>query len=94
MRVENLEKCIAEKVISINSMQEFEKFLEFCGKGNLYFLSVENLMAVYAQNPSATIVSGFDGWKKLGRYPVNSNSGIAVYPFNTSSAFGKSMFAS
>ena len=88
MRVENLEKCIAKKVLSINTVDELEKLLEFWGRGNMYMFSAENLIAIYAQNPEATIVSSFDVWKQHGRYPLQ-NTGIAVYPYNTTGVFGK-----
>ena len=87
MRVENLEKCVADTITSINTLEKLEEFLSFCGRGNLYVASAENLLAIYAQDPEASIVTGYDGWKSHGRYPLQ-NSGIAVYPFNTSGVMG------
>lgn len=87
MRIENLEKCVTAILDSLNTVDAFERFIRFCGKGNMYQMSAENLFAVYAQEPSATVVASFDGWKSLGRYPLQ-NSGIAVYPFNTTGVFG------
>lgn len=88
MRIENLEKCVAETINGINSAGKLEAFLEFCSKGNLYAMAAENLIAIYGQKPSATVITNFDGWKKKGRYPLQ-NTGIAIYPYNTSGVFGK-----
>lgn len=64
MRIENLEKCVAETINGINSAGKLEAFLEFCSKGNLYAMAAENLIAIYGQKPSATVITNFDGWKK------------------------------
>ena len=87
MRVENLEKCISEKIDSFNTIEKVNDFLSFCGRGNLYLTSAENVVAIYAQKPDATLVAPFDTWKKHDRYPANPNVGIAVYPFNTTGIF-------
>ena len=87
MNIRNLEECVKNSVESINSIDSLESFLSFCGKGNMYMLSSENLFAVYSQKPDATFVSSFDGWKKYTRYP-KKHTGIAIYPFNTSGVYG------
>ena len=88
MRIENLETSINSTLEKLNSIEEVEKFLDFCSNGNIYIVSAENLIAVYSQKPDATLISSFDGWKAHGRYP-KQNSGIAVYPYNTSGVIGK-----
>lgn len=88
MRIENLEKCVSDTLDSMNTIEALERFLSFCGKGNMYLMSAENLFAIYAQEPDATVVTTFDGWKAHGRYPLQ-NKGIAVYPFNTTGVFGR-----
>lgn len=89
MKVENLEKCVSEQIDAINSIDKLEHFLSFCGQGNMYLSSAENLFAIYAQKPDATIVATFDGWRERDRFPISSNVGIAVYPFNTTGVFSK-----
>lgn len=88
MRIDGLEKLICDTAKKINNVEEMEKFLTFMGTGNMHHWSVANLLAIYAQKPSATLVVDFTQWKKLNRYP-KKNSGIAVYPFNTSGVMGK-----
>ena len=76
MRVDQLEKRVYESVIQMKDFNRFQKLLSFCGNGNIYQMSVENIFAVYNQRPDATLITGFDGWKKSGRYPLQ-NTGIA-----------------
>ena len=88
MRVDQLEKRVYESVIQMNDFNRFQKLLSFCGNGNIYQMSVENIFAVYNQRPDATLITGFDGWKKSGRYPLQ-NTGIAVFPYDISGTFAK-----
>ena len=88
MRIENLEKVVFDTLNGINTFEKLENILDFYGTGNLHNLSPENMIAIYGQNPNVSLVGTYDAWKKCGRYPLK-NSGIAVYPFNTSGVFGK-----
>lgn len=88
MRVEKLEEVIYKKVKDIQTVEKLSDFLEFCGRGNLHNFSIENLVAIYTQKPSASLLGNYDTWKKVGRFPLK-NAGIAVYPFNTSGIAGK-----
>ena len=81
MRVEQLEKRVYEAVMQLNEFDKFEVFLSFCGNGNIYQMSIDNVFAVYSQKPEATLVTGFDGWKRSGRYPLQY-TGIAVFPYD------------
>ncbi|MDD3414206.1 MAG: DEAD/DEAH box helicase family protein [Lachnospiraceae bacterium] len=86
MRIENLEKSVSETIQSLNTNEAFYDFVKFCGMGNIYQMTIENIFAVYNQKPDATFISGFDGWKKMGRFPMQ-NTGIAVYPFDMSTPY-------
>ncbi len=88
MRIENLEKCVYETLNEINSIEKLEIFLNFLGTGNIHNFSPENILAIYGQNPNVTVLGNYDAWKRHGRYPLK-NSGIAVYPFNTSGVLGR-----
>ena len=87
MNVKNLETLVNNSVQGINTIEFVESFLDFCSKGNIYTLSPENLFAVYAGKPDATFVASFASWKEYSRYP-KKNTGIPVYPFNTSGVYG------
>lgn len=86
MRIENLEKCVEETIQSLHTNEALADFISFCGRGNIYQMSAENIFATYYQKPDATFITGFDGWKKMGRFPLQK-TGIAVYPFDTSNFF-------
>lgn len=88
MRIEGLEKLVCDTAKSINSVEKLEDFLMFMGTGNMHHWSIANLLAIYAQKPTATLVVDFTQWKKRNRYP-KKDSGIAVYPFNTSGVMGR-----
>lgn len=88
MKIDNLEKLVIKTIESIKTETDINAFLTFAGHGNLHNLSIENLLAVYGQNPEAVLVGSFNQWKKRGRYP-KQGSGIAVYPGNTTGMFGK-----
>lgn len=87
MRIENLEKCVYDTLNDINTLPKLNDFLEFCGHGNIHNFSAENMLAIYGQNPKASLLTNYDAWKGMGRYPLQ-NSGIAVYPYNTTGVFG------
>lgn len=88
MRVENLEATVNKVFSSLTSAQEFEKLVDFCGKGTISYLSPNNIALVYDQKPDASFVIGFDTWKKHGRYPV-PQSGIHLYPEGRSGVLAK-----
>lgn len=41
--------------------------------------SFRNVNMIYAQNPEATFVAGYNAWKKRGRWVVPGQSGIAIF---------------
>lgn len=88
MRVEQLEKCVYDSVMQMKDYHELQKFLSYFGNGNIYQMSIENIFAVYNQKPDATLITGFESWKKIDRYPLH-NTGIAVFPYDTSGPFAK-----
>lgn len=70
MRVEQLEKCVYDSVMQMKDYHELQKFLSYFGNGNIYQMSIENIFAVYNQKPDATLITGFESWKKIDRYPI------------------------
>ena len=48
--------------------------------GRIYRYEFENILMVYAQKPSSSLVADFDTWKKVGRYVNRGSRGIAIYP--------------
>lgn len=48
--------------------------------GQIYRYEFDNVLMVYAQNPSATLVADYDTWKKVHRYVKRGSKGIAIFP--------------
>ncbi len=48
--------------------------------GQIYRYEFDNVLMVYAQNPSATLVADYDTWKKVHRYVKQGSKGIAIFP--------------
>lgn len=88
MKIDALEKLVYDTAREINSGEKLEQFISFMGTGNMHHWSILNLLAIYAQKPDASLVVDFTQWKKRNRYP-KKDSGIAVYPFNTSGIMGR-----
>ena len=51
MKVEQLEKCVRDTVLKINTPEMLREFLLFCSNGNIYQMNIENIMATYYQKP-------------------------------------------
>lgn len=63
------------------SSNEFEKFSDFIKKFHKY--SFHNILMIYAQKPNASLVAGFNAWRKLGRNVLKGEKGIAIFAPNT-----------
>ena len=56
MVINELKELILNTINNINSKEKLSSFLDFMGKGNIYYLSLDNILAVYAQNSSAMLL--------------------------------------
>ena len=48
--------------------------------GRIYRYEFDNVLMVYAQRPSATLVADYDTWKKVRRHVKRDSKGIAIFP--------------
>ncbi|MCM1233827.1 MAG: N-6 DNA methylase [Ruminococcus flavefaciens] len=48
--------------------------------GQIYRYEFDNVLMVYAQRPSATLVADYDTWKKVHRHVKRGSRGIAIFP--------------
>ncbi len=48
--------------------------------GQIYRYEFDNVLMVYAQRPSASLVADYDTWKKVHRYVKRGSKGIAIFP--------------
>lgn len=56
-----------------------EKIMEYLAfASRFYSYSAKNIMLIYAQNPGATLVQSFMGWKDMGASPVKGATSIKI----------------
>lgn len=80
MGVEYMARQIYQDVISRVTRTE-EDWKAVCRlAGQIYRYEFDNVLMVYAQNPSATLVADYDTWKKVHRYVKRGSRGIAIFP--------------
>jgi N12 class adenine-specific DNA methylase/predicted nucleotidyltransferase len=85
MLASELDKMVEKTVKSFDSLQSFEKLLNFLGRGNIVTYTTKNILAIYAQKPDAVSVHTAEKWKSYGRHAIN-NKGIAVYDNKTANS--------
>lgn len=60
-------KQLEAEIKTVKSTDEFQRYMNFIAQFHQY--SFHNQMLIAIQNPNASLVKGFVGWKKMGRYP-------------------------
>ena len=80
MGVDKKVKGIYASVIGevTKSEQVWKKVCQLMGQ--IYRYEFDNVLMVYAQKPSATLVADYDTWKKVDRYVKRGSKGIAIFP--------------
>ena len=48
--------------------------------GQIYRYEFDNVLMVYAQRPSSTLVADYDTWKKVHRYVKMGSKGMDIFP--------------
>ena len=80
MGIEYLARQIYQDVISRITRTE-EDWKAVCRlAGQIYRYEFDNVLMVYAQRPSATLIADYDTWKKVHRYVRRGSRGVAIYP--------------
>ena len=80
MGVEYLARQIYQDVIARVTRTEADWKAVCRLAGQIYRYEFDNVLMVYAQNPSATLVADYDTWKKVHRYVKRGSRGIAIFP--------------
>lgn len=80
MGVEYMARQIYQDVISRVTRTEADWKAVCRLAGQIYRYEFDNVLMVYAQNPSATLVADYDTWKKVHRYVKRGSRGIAIFP--------------
>ncbi len=80
MGVEYMARQIYQDVISRVTRTEAD-WKSVCRlAGQIYRYEFDNVLMVYAQRPSASLVADYDTWKKVHRYVKRGSKGIAIFP--------------
>lgn len=74
---EQLHASIAEQVEALRESEAWTQFLTFAQAFHRY--SINNLLLILAQNPTATHVAGYRTWQKLGRQVRKGERGIRIF---------------
>jgi hypothetical protein len=76
-----LHASIATQVEALADSEQWARFLAFAGAFHAY--SLNNVLLILAQQPTATKVAGFRNWQELGRQVRRGEKAIRIFGFRT-----------
>lgn len=79
--MEALHAQLAASVEALRSSERWAAYLEFCRSFHRY--SLNNLLLIMAQRPSATRVAGYRAWQSKGRQVRKGERGIRIFGTGT-----------
>lgn len=74
--LDNALKMLEDGVRDVFESNKFQEVLDTMSKFHSY--SMNNIILIESQRPTATNVAGFSTWKKLGRNVIKGESGIQI----------------
>lgn len=74
--LDNALKMLEDGVRDVFESNKFQEVLDTMSKFHSY--SMNNIILIESQRPTATNVAGFNTWKKLGRNVIKGESGIQI----------------
>ncbi|MGV8970697.1 MAG: ArdC-like ssDNA-binding domain-containing protein [Rhodoglobus sp.] len=78
-QAEALQTSIATQVEQLRETEQWQRFLSFAQAFHAY--SLNNVLLILSQNPTATRVAGFRTWQQLGRQVRKGERGIRIFGF-------------
>ncbi|MBD5116287.1 MAG: ImmA/IrrE family metallo-endopeptidase [Ruminococcaceae bacterium] len=75
--IDEMLKRIDEGVKSVFNSDQYKEYLKFASNFTNY--SPHNTMLISLQRPSATLVASYGKWRKVGRYVMKGETGIAIF---------------
>ena len=76
-----LQESIAAQVEALRDSEQWKKMLDFMGSFHRY--SINNLMLIFAQMPTASRVAGFRQWQAKGRQVRKGEHGLRIFGYAT-----------
>lgn len=77
---EALHSSISEQVEQLRTTETWAAFLTFARAFHTY--SINNVLLILSQNPTATQVAGFRAWQGLGRQVRKGETGIRIFGYS------------
>lgn len=78
-QAEALQASITTQVEQLRGTEQWQRFLAFAQAFHAY--SLNNILLILSQNPTATRVAGFRKWQELGRQVRKGERGIRILGF-------------
>lgn len=75
-KVKEAFELIKKDVSDITNSDTFKEFMKF--SSNFHHYSLRNQLLIWIQKPQATLVAGFESWKKMGRFVKKGETGIMI----------------
>lgn len=75
-KVEELTKKLSEQVKNLFESDRFKTYLKVMSSFHNY--SSNNTLSIFTHKPDATLVKGYESWKKLGRQVMRGEKGIPI----------------
>lgn len=79
-QAEQLHESIAEQVATLTDSDKWRQFLDFIGGFHSY--SLNNVLLILSQSPTATRVAGFRAWQQKGRQVRKGERGIRIFGYS------------
>ncbi|MCQ6268612.1 ImmA/IrrE family metallo-endopeptidase [Fictibacillus sp. WQ 8-8] len=74
--LDDIQKRLDQGIQDVMTGEKFQEWLRFLSSFHAY--SFNNTILIYQQNPQATLVKGFQEWKKHGRFVTKGAKAIKV----------------
>lgn len=85
-QAEALHESIAEQVAAMTDSEQWRRFLDFMGGFHTY--SLNNVLLILSQYPTASRVAGFRAWQQKGRQVRKGERGIRIFGYGTKKITG------
>ena len=76
-KIQGYLETLALETDEARKSEEMQKYLDFVARFHQY--SPSNIFLIMLSKPDATMVAGFQAWKKMGRYVMKGEKGIPIF---------------
>lgn len=76
-KIQGYLETLALETDEARKSEEMQRYLDFVARFHQY--SPSNIFLIMLSKPDATMVAGFQAWKKMGRYVMKGEKGIPIF---------------